>query len=367
MTPPGADGPPSGSAVADVDASALHRGSYVFDGHNDVALRLHDDPDRGPRPGGHLDPGRMRGGGMDGGIFAVWTDPDAEDPLAAMLRGVERLTAWLEAEPKLRPVRTAGDLEAAAAADQVAAVVGVEGGYAVDGDLGALDRLFAAGVRCLTLTWMEHTAWADAAGREPRHGGLTGFGARVVDRLGERGMVVDVSHAADATVSDVLERAGGPVIASHGAVRARAELARNLPDSLLKGIASSGGLAGIDFFPAHLDAAWGRRYEAARRELGPELYSPEGRAALADRTSDLEPVGLGRVADHIEHALAVAGPAAVGLGSDFDGVPLLPEEMRDVRDLPLLTGVLVDRGLDPEVVRGLLGANFRRVLSEVLP
>lgn len=356
-----------GAADRDAAARALHRDARVFDGHNDVALRLADDPTAGPRPGGHLAPDRMREGGLDGGVFAVWVDPSADRPLERALRGVERLVAWLEADPAMQPVREASDLETAADRGRIAAVPGVEGGYPVGDDPAAVDRLFEAGVRCLTLTWMEHTAWADAAGPEPRHGGLTALGHRVVDRLRARGVAVDVSHAADATVDDVLERDDGPVIASHGGARALADLPRNLPDRLLAGIGAGGGVAGIDYFPGHLDEAWGRRYEAARRELGPDLHDPAGRAALAERTADLEPVGLDRVADHVERALAAAGPGGVGLGSDFDGVPLLPEGMRDVRDLPGLTVRLLDRGLGEDVVRGVLGGNLLRVLGEVLP
>ena len=342
------------------------RRGRIFDGHNDAALRLRPDPGDGPRPGGHLDVDRMRAGGLDGGIFAVWVEP-GPDALARTLAGVGRLNAWLEAEPALRPVRAAGDLRAAAEPGQVAAVVGVEGGYAVEDDPETVDRLFEAGVRVLTLTWMEHTAWADAAGSEPRHGGLTEVGGRVVDRLEERGMAADVSHAADATVEDVLARADGPVIASHGGVRALADLPRNLPDTLLAGVSAGGGVACIDFFPGHLDAAWGRRWAAARRASDHDLSSPRGRDTLLRRTEDLSLPGLDRVVDHVEHALAVAGPDGVGLGSDFDGVPLLADGLRDVRDLPRLTSRLADRGLGPEVLRGVLGDNLRRVLTEVLP
>lgn len=361
----GAAGP--GSPPAPGTVEELHRAAFVFDGHNDLALRLGDEPATGPAAGGHLDPGRMRQGGMDGGIFAVWVEPGPSDPLERTLRGVGRLASWLEAAPGLRPVRTAGDLEDARAAGEAAAVIGVEGAYGVEEELSALDRLFEAGVRCLTLTWMAPTAWADAAGAEPRHGGLTGFGGRVVERLEELGMVVDVSHAADATVEDVLARSVGPVVASHSGARAVADHPRNLPDRLLEGIAASGGVTGVPFFPAYLDEAWGRVCEAVREEMDQGLHTPEGRQALADRTAGLPPVGLGRIVDHVEHAVSVAGRGGVGLGSDFDGVPLLPDGMRDVRDLPRLTVRLARRGLSTGTLRAVLGDNFRRVLGEVLP
>ncbi len=367
MSRAGGAAPAAGAAGRSPEAEALHRETFVFDGHNDLALRLAEDPAEGPRPGGHLDPDRMRRGGLDGGVFAVWVDPGRDDPLARALEGVGRLTTWLEAAPSMRAVRTADDLAAARREGRTAAVVGVEGGYPVGEDPERVDRLHEAGVRCLTLTWQEHTAWADAAGPEPVHGGLTATGGRVLDRMRALGMAVDVSHAADATVADVLARDDGPVIASHGGARALADLPRNLPDRLLAGVGAAGGVAGIDFFPGHLDADWGRRWAAVRGEAGTDFRGAGSGAALAERAADLPAVGLDRVADHVEHALSVAGPGAVGLGSDFDGVPLLTEGLRDVRDLPRLTGVLADRGLSRDVLRGVLGGNFLRFFEEVLP
>jgi membrane dipeptidase len=369
----GPAGPPGGrpgNAPGDVDDApeALHRAAYVFDGHNDLALRLLDGEDPTERlADGHLDLPRAREGGLDGGIFAVWVDPEGTDPLGRTLRGVEALTGWLDAAPGIRPVLDAGDLERAERAGEIAAVVGVEGGYGVRQDLRAAARLFEFGVRCLTLTWMEPTDWADAAGAPPRHGGLTPFGARLVDRLQELGIVVDVSHASDRATARVLERAEGPVIASHSGARAVADHPRNLPDGLLEGVAATGGAVGVNFFPGYLDAAYGERFEPLRRGSGPDVFTPRGRAALEEEVADLDPVGLDRVAEHLEHVASVAGAEAVGLGSDFDGAPTLPEGMEDVRDLPRLTRRLMERGWSPPSVRAALGSNLRRVLSELLP
>ncbi len=366
-------GPPGGRlghAPGEVDdgPEALHRDAYVFDGHNDLALRLLDGEDPTERlEDGHLDLPRAREGGLDGGIFAVWVDPEGADPLGRTLRGVEALTAWLDEAPGLRPVLDAGDLERAERAGELAAVVGVEGGYGVREDLRAADRLFEFGVRCLTLTWMEPTAWADAAGAPPRHGGLTSFGARLVDRLQELGIVVDVSHASDRATARVLERAEGPVLASHSGARAVAEHPRNLPDALLEGVAATGGAVGVNLFPGYLDAAYGERFEAFRRGSGPDVFTPRGREALEEKVADLDPVGLDRLAEHLEHVASVAGTEAVALGSDFDGAPTLPEGMEDVRDLPRLTRRLLERGWTPRSVRAALGADLRRVLEELLP
>lgn len=348
-------------------AAALHRDAFVFDGHNDLALRLLDgeDPSR-PTGRGHLDLPRMEEGGLDGGIFAVWIDPDADDPLAETLRGLRALGAFLRETDGVRPVLRADDLAAAREAGDVAAVMGVEGAYGVVDDLGAVDRMHAAGARCVTLTWTRPTAWADATGAEPVHGGLTAFGGRVVDRLQELGVLVDVSHASDRTALDALDRARRPVVASHSGCRAVADHPRNLPDRVLEALADAGGLAGVIFFPGYLDAAHGRPFDRLREE-GVDVFSPEGRRALEEATRDLPPVGLDAVARHVEHAVRTAGPAAVGLGSDFDGVPYLPEGMDDVADLPRLTGRLAARGMDASTLPAVLGGNFARVLGEALP
>lgn len=357
-------------SAGEIEAAAreLHDDAVVFDGHNDVALRVLDGDDPAARlEGGHLDLPRAREGGLDGGIFAVWTDPDAEDPLGATLSRVERFRRWLDATPGIRAVDDVGDLDAAVAAGDVAAVVGVEGGYAVEDELDAVDRLFEAGVRCLTLTWMRPTAWADAAGVEAVHGGLSDFGGRVVDRLQRLGVVVDVSHAADTVVGDVVDRAGRPVVASHSGLRSVARHPRNLPDGLLEGLAAGGGLVGVNLFPGYLEEEHGVRFDALRGRLGPELFSDEGRAAYRAATADLEPVTVRHVADHVLRAVEVVGPGAVGLGSDFDGVPDLPAGMRDVRDLPAITAALLDRRLGRGAVRSVLGGNLLRVLREALP
>lgn len=348
------------------EPGAFHRDAFVFDGHNDMALRVLDGADPAEPAGtGHMDLPRMREGGLDGGIFAVWIDPACDDPLERTLDGVRRFRDALEAAPGFRPVLAPGDLSAAVEAGEVAALVGVEGGYGVEEDLEAVDRIHGAGARCFTLTWMEPTAWADAAGAPPRHGGLTDFGGRVVDRLQERGVLVDVSHASDETTGQVLARAERPVAASHSGCRAVAGHPRNLPDRLLEELAENGGLVGVNFFPGYLDAERGRRFDRLRRE-GVDLFSPDGRSAMEEATRDLPPVGLERIAEHAEHAARVAGPEAVGLGSDFDGVPSLPDGLEDVSDLPRLTGVLADRGMGPEDLRGVLGESFRRVVSEAL-
>jgi membrane dipeptidase len=350
------------------EVRALVRKALVLDGHNDLALRVirGDDP-AGRLEGGHLDLPRMREGGFDGGIFAVWIDPSEEDPLGRTLAGLEALLAWAERTPEIRLVGRASDLEAAREAGEVAVVPGVEGGYGIDRDLTALDRMHAAGARCLTLTWMRPTSWADASGVDPVHGGLTSFGRRVVERARTLGMAVDVSHASDETALAALDVAGGGVLASHSGAQAVADHHRNLPDGLIEAVADAGGVIGVVFFPAYLDEDYARAFGALRRELGADLASHEGRQAFDRAVRErLEPPSLSCIAEHAERIRAVAGPEAVALGSDFDGTPSLPRGMRDVRDLPELAASLADRGWGMSDLTALLGENLRRFLVGAL-
>ena len=358
------------ATVIPAEVREMHEAAYVFDGHNDLALRLFagESPDeRGGR--GHLDLARMREAGFDGGIFAVWIDPERPDPMGRALEGLARLEAILGSHPAFRLVRESGDVDAARREGRIAVVPGIEGGYPIVERLSDVDRLHAAGMRCLTLTWMQPTAWADAAGAEPVHRGLSAFGKRVVERLASLGAVIDVSHASDAATENTIEVAsalGVPVVASHSGVRSVADHPRNLPDSLLAEIAGTGGLVGLNFFSAYLDADYGRAFRRLQERVGPEgAWDMETLARACER--ELDPVPFSRLLDHAERALRVVGPAHVGLGSDFDGVAALPEGLRDVADLPRVSAGLAERGFDASTLASFLGANWLRVLRAVLP
>jgi len=344
----------------------LHREAFVFDGHNDLALRLFAGERIERRTNrGHMDLPRMRDGGFDGGVFAVWIDPRTPAAAEAALQGVERLRGYLTGTEGFRPVLTGADLAEAERVGEVAAVIGVEGGYPITEDLSMVDRLAEAGMRCLTLTWMTPTAWADAAGGEPVHGGLTAFGGRVVERLQKLGVAIDLSHASDAVVKQVLGRVDVPVLVSHSGVRAVADHPRNLPDALLERLAANSGVLGINFFSAYLDEAFGAGFERLKQRFPDGTFSgPELDRAVQ---RELEPIPLRKVAEHLEHAVAVAGVRHVGLGSDFDGVAALPVGLEDVAALPNLTLELARRGMADDALRLVLGANLRRVFQAVLP
>lgn len=348
-------------------ARALHANAFVFDGHNDVAGPLRRGESLEDRQGrGHLDLVRMRRGGLDGGIFAVFVDPDPalEDPLKRTRDGVLRLRESLEALPAVRLILDGEDARESAAApgESVAALIGVEGGYGITDDLDVVDELFEAGVRCLTLTWNDPTAWADPAGGGP-HGGLTAFGQRLLERLQALGVLVDLSHASDAVARTTTERAERPVVASHSGMRRLAPLPRNLPDDLLEAIADTGGLVGVSFFAGHLDAAFEARCAPLRER---HFHDTEELSRAVRRQVGSLP--LSRLVDHVRHAVRVVGPDHVGLGSDFDGMWAPPDGLEDVSRLPELSAALAGAGVfDERGLTAFLGASWARVLEAALP
>lgn len=349
------------SRLTPESARALHSSAFVFDGHNDLAGPLRRGESLDDREGrGHMDLKRMRQGGLSGGIFAVFIDPAEENALDRSLEGVARLRSQLEAHPGFRVVLSADDLSPEADDDRIAAVIGVEGGYAIDGDAGVVDELFDAGMRCLTLTWNDPTSWADAADNEV-HGGLTPFGRQLVDRLFRLGVLVDLSHASDRTLDDVLDRAQRPVVSSHSGMRQLAPLPRNINDRHLEAIAETGGLTGISFFNGHLDADFEDRCTPLRAR---EYDDTEDLARAV-----LEEVGtlpMSAVVDHVRHAMSMVGETHIGLGADFDGMWALPEGLADVSFLPDLSAALADL-FDAGGLTAFLGANWRRVLRASLP
>jgi membrane dipeptidase len=345
------------------DLLQLHHDAFVFDGHNDAAIRLLAGEDLSRRlEGGHLDLPRMREAGFDGGIFALWSDPESERPLAEALSGAARFGTFLQETPGMRLVLNAGDLAQAERAGDVAVVIGVEGAYGVESP-DDVDRLYDVGVRCLTLTWMAHTSWADASGLAPAHGGLTREGRRILARIEKLGMIADISHAAETTARDVLQVAERPTIASHSGVRRIADHHRNMSDDLLELLARRDGVLGVVFFSGYLDAEFWRASSEVGARLEAEGMETDSnpRSALARAVAEeVTPVPFGRLLAHFSHAISV------GFGSDFDGVIALPEGLEDVRDLPKITAALAASGLRGEEVRAVLGGSLRRALESVL-
>lgn len=250
---------------------------------------------------------------------------------------LERLVATSNGELIL--ARTADDIRRAHADGLVAAFCGIEGAQAIEDDLAKLDHFYRRGVRYVGLTWNTSPSFAGAAyqtrGKGPGvPGGLNDLGREVVRRMNELGMMIDLAHASEQTAWDVLEESTVSPFNSHTGFKGAHDHERNMSDELAIAVADAGGVMGVIFCPTF---------------LGPVHSS------------------ISRVADHIDHLVTLTGPHAVAYGSDFDGFIPLPRGMRDVRDLPVLTAMLLERGHPEEDVVGYLGENFLRYFASVTP
>ena len=352
----------------------------ILDGHIDTAQRMLDgNVDISARlTDGHVDVPRMKAGGISAAFFSIWVDdtygPGTAYKRALALIGAVRRLADTAADVEL--ATDAAEVRAAAARGHVAALMGVEGGHAIENSLEKLDTLYARGARYMTLTWNNGNDWAGSSMDAERPGGLSDFGNQVVRRMNDLGMLVDVSHVSDSTFWDVLKISTRPVIASHSCCRALASHPRNLTDDQLRAIAGNGGVVGINFFPVFLDDHFHAQYAEVNRRLRPDFDAIRarhpGQPGLADfeidrfrgeHLQDLDIPDIGRLLDHIDHAVQVMGIDHVGLGSDFDGISVLPRPMKDATSLPLLVAGLTARGYGDSDVKKTLGENFLRLLS----
>jgi len=368
-------------------ALAIHRRAIVIDTHNDITTAMtNDDYDLSGTPPVPYRTSleRMKQGGMTAEFFSLYvrdwyaTHGGAARRTLDMIDSVYRA---VERHPKdLTLATSAADIRRAKKQHKIAALMGIEGGHAIENSLATLREFHRLGVRYMTLTWNNSNDWADSARDvargEVKHNGLSEFGKDVVREMNRLGMLVDVSHVSDKTMSDALDVSKAPIIATHSSARALSNVPRNIPDDLLRRIAKNGGVIQVNFYSYFLDAVTvGPQGEArdkrlkAQQDLLNEKYKddPERLAEEGDKleaANPLPPLPLSKLIDHIDYIVKVAGIDHVGLGSDFDGAMDFPEEARDVSMLPNITYELLKRGHSEKDIRKILGENFLRVFAD---
>ncbi len=343
----------------------------VFDGHNDLLLRLHrsgrPDPERGfldGEPGGHLDLPRCRIGGFAGGFFAVYipSPDDIEDiedlmsrpsydvplPAPVPLREAQETALAMvsillrierESAGRFRICRTAGEIRACLKGGIMAAVLHLEGAEAIDPELRMLDVLHAAGLRSVGPVWSRPTIFGHGVPfrfpSDPDTGeGLTDLGRELVRRCNRLRVMIDLSHLNERGFWDVARLSDAPLVATHSNAHALCRHSRNLTDRQLAAIRESGGLVAVNFATSFI------------REDGRK-----------DANTPLD--GLVR---HLDHLIEHLGPEGVALGSDFDGATV-PAAIRDAAGLPRLVDAMRRRGYDDALLRGVCSENWIRVLE----
>lgn len=346
----------------------------VFDGHNDLLLRLWRMPPEARDAAflagdgeGHLDLPRMRRGGFAGGFFAVYVPspadgvdydalmdappyaiplpdpipPEAAQPVALGMAAI-LLRLGRIAPEGFRLCRSAGEVRAAMGQGAVAAILHMEGAEAIASDLDALHAFHAMGLRSLGPVWSRPTAFGHGVpfrfpGSPDEGPGLTGAGRALVRECEALGIVIDLSHLNEAGFDDVARETSGPLVATHSNAHAVTPSTRNLTDRQLAMIAERDGMVGLNFATVFLR-------EDGRRD--PDM-------------------GWEPVLRHLDHLIGILGEDRVGFGSDFDGATM-PAPLGDVAGLPALIAALGAHGYDAALIGKQAHRNWLSLLDRAI-
>src|SRR3954449_6506164 len=327
---------------------------------------------------GMVDYPRMKAGGVDAEFFAAYVPAKYANKGAAAycMRIMETIHEMVDDYPSWAEFATSSsDIRRIAGNGKRAILIGIEGGHAIEDSLDLLRAFYRFGARYMTLTHTNTNNWADSSTDEAKHNGLSPFGKQVVLEMNRLGMLVDISHVSDKTFYDAVEVSKAPVIASHSSARALAGAPRNMTDEMLRALAKNGGVAMVNFYPVFLSDEVANASKARDAKLKPEIaalkakYPDEGAeyddaVRKLQAASPLPKVSWTVIVDHIDHMVKVAGIDHVGIGSDFDGIPSVPEGMEDVSKLPAIPAELKRRGYTDSDIRKIMGENFMRVFAE---
>jgi membrane dipeptidase len=221
----------------------------------------------------------------------------------------------------------------------------------------------------MTRTHSKTTEWAESATDDPKHGGLSPFGVKVVQEMNRLGMLVDLSHVSEEAMGDALDASRAPVIFSHSSARAVNGHPRNVPDSILRRLPANGGVVMINFYTGFVSEAY-RQWNARRaaeeaRQKSLLIGNPKALEAAMNAWTKANPTpraSISEVADHIDHVAKVAGHRHVGIGADLDGIDLAPEGLASVDGYPLLFAELIRRGWNDSDLAALAGENALRAI-----
>jgi membrane dipeptidase len=324
----------------------------------------------------HTDLNRFRKSGITGEFFSIYVSGTNKTPMRRAMELIDATNREVEKHSDvLVSCTTAAEIRRAKKQNKICALMGIEGGYAIENSLSALRNFYRMGIRYMTLTHNVSHDWADAHRGEVKNNGLAPFGKEVVKEMNRLGMLVDISHVSDKVMNDVLDITTAPIIASHSNARAVADHTRNVPDDVLKRVAQNGGVIMMNFYPSFLDERTNREENERSAKLKPQLdalreqfkddqagYSEAERKLFAANPIFVTPYT--RIVDHIDHIKKVAGIDIVGIGSDYDGVPFLPEGMNGMENLVLVTYEMLKRGYTEQEIRKVLGENFLRAFEK---
>jgi membrane dipeptidase len=377
--------PATGQAPAsplDARVKAVMTEAPVIDGHNDLPWEMREkvryDFDRRdiakPQPVMMTDIPRLRQGHVGGQFWSVYVPADLQGDAAvsATLEQVDAVYEMLRRYPStFTLVRTADEMARAMRAGKVGSIMGMEGGHSIDSSIAALRMFHRLGVGYMTLTHSRNVPWADAATEDPKVQGLSAFGEEIVGEMNRLGMLVDLSHVSPDTMADAIRVSQAPVIFSHSNARAVCDVARNVPDDILRQVAKNGGIVMVTFVPGFVAPEAAAHYRRATAENDrlraqhPDDPAAQKKALDAWTAANPAPrATLAQVADHVDHIRKVAGIDHIGLGGDFDGITSVVQGLEDVSTYPALVAELLRRGYKDEDVKKITSGNILRVMRQ---
>ncbi len=377
---------PRTKPVTQAEVDRITRDAILIDTHDDVTSQTVKGYDiAAPNKVGQTDLPRMKGF-LGAEFFAVYVGAEYVTGNHSANRALQMIdtvkTDIIAAHPSDFVFATTADQVLQAHKDKkIAALMGIEGGHAVEDSLRLLRDFYTLGIRYMTLTHFNTNTWADSQGdiadeKVKHHNGLTPFGKQVVLEMNRLGMMVDISHTADKTFFDALEVSKAPIIASHSSCRAISDNTRNLTDEMIRALAAKRGTLQINFDCAYLSQRYQNDAKPLMAELRPRLAEarkiedPVARNEAMEKIQEessgkLPPATLADVVAQIDHAVQVGGIDHVGIGTDFDGVGCVPKELSSYDKFPALTRALLEKGYSAAEIEKIYGGNLLRVMREV--
>ena len=361
----------------------LHQKAIVVDTHNDIIETCFNKGysfDQDLRGKTHSDLKRFKEGGIDVQIFSIWCDGKQKDPFAYANIQIDTLYATAMRNPdRMNIVFTSKQLYKTVKQKKLAAMIGVEGGHMIESDIRNLDSLYSRGARYMTLTWNNSTSWATSAMEETRDSllhqpkGLNDLGKRIVRRMNELGMLVDLSHVGEKTFWDAINATTKPILVSHSCVYTLCHAFRNLKDEQILAVGKNGGVIHLNFFSGFLDSNYEKKqahFTSVHKKEKDSLLKTNSISAVnkildTKYKDEIEamraPFHL--LFDHLDYIVRLIGVDHVGMGSDFDGINSTPQLLDDVTKYPLITKELLARGYSKNDVKKILGGNFLRLFT----
>lgn len=334
------------SACGQTDPASIHAASLPLDSHVDIEFDFATEDVDPLTADLQVNLEKMQSGGLDAAFFIVYvgqTERTVSNYVQAQADAMTKFDAihrMTETYPEIIGLaESADDVVRLVEEGKLVAAIGIENGYVIGTDLGLLDRYYALGARYMTLVHNGHNDIADSAqpeedfgDAEAEHGGISDFGERVIRRMNELGIMVDISHASKTSALEAMELSAAPVIASHSSVRALTDHVRNLDDETLMRLRDDGGVVQIVAYPSYIGTD--------------------------------EPKTVSDLVDHIDYAVELIGIDHVGISSDFGGGGGI-EGWNDAAETPNVTAELVRRGYSADEIDLLWSGNLLRVWREV--